>query len=70
MLLMCGGNEPMSLDTFTLVVCDVVNMSSTDAFLQDQTMTPLHYAACYNKSDIMKMLVEKGADVNVKDKVS
>ena len=38
-------------------------------FLQDQ-WTPLHVAAANSRSDIVKILLEEGADVNVKDKVS
>ena len=38
-------------------------------FLQDH-QTPLHEAAYWSYTDIVKMLIEKGADVNAKDKVS
>ena len=38
-------------------------------FLQGQS-TPLHAAARYDHADIMKVLLEEGADVNAKDKVS
>ncbi|MFC4740029.1 ankyrin repeat domain-containing protein [Flavobacterium ponti] len=31
-------------------------------------MTPLMYAAIYNQSEIAALLLEKGADVNMKDK--
>jgi len=33
-------------------------------------MTPLHYASERGNTDVVKMLLEKGADVNVKDEVS
>ena len=38
-------------------------------FLQGHT-TPLHYAAVGGHTDTVKILIEKGADVNAKDKVS
>ena len=38
-------------------------------FLQDHR-TPLHQAAHWGISDIVKILLEEGADVNVKDTVS
>ena len=38
-------------------------------FLQKH-ITPLHLAALNDKTDMVKLLLEKGADVNVKDKVS
>ena len=38
-------------------------------FLQDH-QTPLHRAARVGLTDIMKVLIENGADVNIKDKVS
>ena len=38
-------------------------------FLQDQ-QTPLHVAAEQDHADIVKVLLEEGADVNVKDEVS
>ena len=38
-------------------------------FLQDHN-TPLHRAAAGGHTDIVKILIEKGADVNAKDKVS
>ena len=38
-------------------------------FLQDH-QTPLHRAAYLVGTDIVKILIEKGADVNAKDKVS
>ena len=37
-------------------------------FVQDQT-TPLHYAAAKGHSDIVKVLLEKEANVNAKKKV-
>ena len=37
-------------------------------FVQDQA-TPLHYAATEGNFEIAKKLLEKEADVNVKDKV-
>ena len=33
-------------------------------------LTPLHRAAMSDHTDNVKMLIEKGADVNAKDKVS
>ena len=38
-------------------------------FLQGH-QTPLHCAAVGGHTDIVKILIEKGADVNAKDKVS
>ena len=38
-------------------------------FLQDHR-TPLHWAARSYHTDIVKILIEKGADVNAKDDVS
>ena len=38
-------------------------------FLQDHR-TPLHVAAQWGNDDIVKTLLEEGADVNIKDKVS
>ena len=38
-------------------------------FLQDH-QTPLHRAAMTYHTDIVKILIEKGADVNAKDEVS
>ena len=38
-------------------------------FLQDDN-TPLHDAARCDNTDIVKMLLKKGADVNAKNKVS
>ena len=38
-------------------------------FLQDH-QTPLHWAAMRGHTDVVKLLIEKGADVNAKDKVS
>ena len=38
-------------------------------FLQNQ-WTPLHLAAYGGNADIVKVLLEEGADVNAKDKVS
>ena len=38
-------------------------------FLQDD-QTPLHRAALSGHIDIVKILIEKGTDVNAKDKVS
>ena len=38
-------------------------------FLQDH-QTPLHRATMRGHTDIVKILIEKGADVNAKDKVS
>ena len=38
-------------------------------FLQDH-QTPLHYAASNGDTDNVKILIEKGADVNAKDEVS
>ena len=38
-------------------------------FLQDH-QTPLHRAAMSDRTDIVKILIEKGADVNAKDEVS
>ena len=38
-------------------------------FLQDH-QTPLHYVARWGDTDTVKILIEKGADVNAKDKVS
>ena len=38
-------------------------------FLQDH-QTPLDQAASGGHTDIVKILIEKGADVNAKDKVS
>ena len=38
-------------------------------FLQDH-QTPLHLVAIVGHTDNVKMLIEKGADVNAKDKVS
>ena len=32
--------------------------------------TPLHGAACCDNTDIIKMLLKEGADVNAKNKVS
>ena len=33
-------------------------------------MTPLHWASRRGRTDIMKVLLEEGADVNAKDNVS
>ena len=41
----------------------------TVMFLQDH-QTPLHWAASEGHTDIVKIMIEKGADVNAKDKVS
>ena len=38
-------------------------------FLQDH-QTPLHYAVRWGDTDIVKILIEKGTDVNAKDEVS
>ena len=38
-------------------------------FLQDH-QTPLHRAARCGLTDIMKVLIDNGADVNAKDEVS
>ena len=35
-----------------------------------QFTTPLHLAVHHNNSDIVNLLVEDGADVNAKDRVS
>ena len=37
-------------------------------FLQDHE-TPLHYAAS-GSTDVVQLLIDKGADINVKDRVS
>ena len=39
-------------------------------FLKGQHRTPLCWAASGGHTDVVKILIEKGADVNAKDKVS
>ena len=47
-----------------------VNMLTVSYVLQNH-QTPLHCACCYNDDvNVVKILVEKKADVNAKDKVS
>ena len=45
------------------------HITVTVVFLQYH-QTPLHHSAMWGHTDIMKILIEKGADVNAKDKVS
>ena len=38
-----------------------------DIFLVPSQRTPLHWAAREGKEDTVQLLIEKGADINIKD---
>lgn len=42
--------------------------ANVDLNIKDQGMTPLHYALTENQYDILKLLLESGADPSIKDK--
>ncbi len=41
-----------------------------DKLNQQEDCTPLMYAACFGRLDVIKFLIEKGADINSQNNVS
>ena len=39
-------------------------------FLQGRELTPLHFASYYNQIDVLELLIQHGAQLDVRDKVS
>lgn len=60
-----AGNLPAIEE---LVAADPTLVHCRDLALDGRQSTPLHFAAGYNRADIVRFLLDNGADVNARDK--
>ncbi|KAF8333012.1 ankyrin repeat-containing domain protein [Cantharellus anzutake] len=60
--LIISGHEP--------IVIELVAAGADVKAANDNNITPLHYAASKGRVEIGKLLIERGADINARDKAN
>lgn len=61
---LCLAISKGDIDTVKQIIAYGIDVNDTT----NRGMTPLMYAAIYNQTEIAKLLIEKGADLDKKDK--
>lgn len=61
---LCLAISKGDIDTVKQIIAYGIDVNDTT----NRGMTPLMYAAVYNQAEIAKLLIEKGADLDKKDK--